>query len=374
MLSGELPRQRPTPACCPQTMDMRPEAAREVCERVFRLRHTRNRIMDLRPKNEDAPHSLSRFNETGRTVPGDRETKRERVMTRSAATRRLAKLLCWAGLAGAGPWAWAQDQPPPLEPPALLPPAPAPAPATPHTPGQTGVPPRANSTKSAENRSLLVIPGVTAPLPPGQGAQPVRSKESSRKAVSTPTSRSPDGESPKPTRAVRSLPRPSSGTSNSIPLTLEAIPDEPPAELGSERQGARRPAPRGGARSGFPEPKEPAPARSTAPEAPTRSSSSIFGRILRPLGANEDIAPPRSSARVEPRSDPAAEAALKRRIEKQVEQSLGDRVRSVEVRIANRTVIFRAQASRFWYRRNVRRSLESMPLPSGYRAVVEGVD
>jgi hypothetical protein len=37
-------------------------------------------------------------------------------------------------------------------------------------------------------------------------------------------------------------------------------------------------------------------------------------------------------------------------------------------------VIFRAQASRFWYRRNVRRSLESMPLPSGYRAVVEGVD
>jgi hypothetical protein len=37
-------------------------------------------------------------------------------------------------------------------------------------------------------------------------------------------------------------------------------------------------------------------------------------------------------------------------------------------------VVIRAQAARFWQRRGVRRSLETMPLPSGYRARVEMID
>ena len=82
---------------------------------------------------------------------------------------------------------------------------------------------------------------------------------------------------------------------------------------------------------------------------------------------------PRHAARSpsSPGPTPPPRPPIKRRIEKQVEQTLGDRVRSVEVRVTGRTVVFRADASRFWYRRSVRRSLETMPLPSGYRARVE---
>jgi hypothetical protein len=77
---------------------------------------------------------------------------------------------------------------------------------------------------------------------------------------------------------------------------------------------------------------------------------------------------------VEPRSDPASEAAIKRRLEKQIQQGLGDQVRSVEVRVAGRSVVLRAQASRFWQKRRVRRALESLDLPTGYRSRVEMLD
>jgi hypothetical protein len=81
-----------------------------------------------------------------------------------------------------------------------------------------------------------------------------------------------------------------------------------------------------------------------------------------------------SSIIIEPRSDPAAEAAIRSRVQKQIEQSLGDRVRSVEVRVSGRNVSIRAQAARFWQRRGIRRSLETLSMPSGYRARVEMVD
>jgi len=159
-----------------------------------------------------------------------------------------------------------------------------------------------------------------------------------------------------------------------IPLTLESIPDEPPDELGSERLPAdRSAAPRPpGASSARPlsEPSAPAASR----PAPPRSSPTMFGRLLGPTGSRDEAAGPRSSITVEPRSDPAAEAAAKRRIEKQVQQAVGDRVRSVEIQVSGRSVVIRAQAARFWQRRAVRRSLETMPLPSGYRTRVEMID
>ena len=100
----------------------------------------------------------------------------------------------------------------------------------------------------------------------------------------------------------------------------------------------------------------------------------MFGRLLGLPGSREESANSRSSITVEPRSDPAAEAAAKKRIENHVQQAVGDRVRSVEIEVSGRTVIIRAQAYRFWQRRAVRRSLETMTLPSGYRARVEMVD
>jgi hypothetical protein len=61
-------------------------------------------------------------------------------------------------------------------------------------------------------------------------------------------------------------------------------------------------------------------------------------------------------------------------VEKQIQQSLGDRVRSVEIRVVGRNVVIRAQAARFWQRRSIRRSLETLSLPSGYRSRVEILD
>ena len=74
--------------------------------------------------------------------------------------------------------------------------------------------------------------------------------------------------------------------------------------------------------------------------------------------------------RVEARSDPAADAALKRRIERQIAQTLGNRVRSYEVRVVGRNVTIRAVPVRFWQRRAVRTTLESLPTLSGYKATV----
>ncbi|MGO8903317.1 MAG: hypothetical protein ACLQU5_34015 [Isosphaeraceae bacterium] len=159
-----------------------------------------------------------------------------------------------------------------------------------------------------------------------------------------------------------------------IPLTLESIPDEPPDELGSERLPAdRSAAPRPPRASSARPPSEPSAPAASRP-APPRSSSTMFGRLLGPKGSSDEPAGPRSSISVEPRSDPAADAAVKRRIEKQVQQAVGDRVRSVEIRVSGRSVVIRAQPARFWQRRGVRRSLETMPLPSGYRARVEMID
>ena len=91
----------------------------------------------------------------------------------------------------------------------------------------------------------------------------------------------------------------------------------------------------------------------------------MFGKLL---GPRDQIANPRSSISVEPRSDPAAEAAAKKRIERQVQVAVGDRVRSVEIQVSRPFRGHPGPGYRFWQRRAVRRSLETMPLPSGYRA------
>jgi hypothetical protein len=84
--------------------------------------------------------------------------------------------------------------------------------------------------------------------------------------------------------------------------------------------------------------------------------------------------PERSAVTVEPSTDPAAEAALKRRIERQVHDAVGDKVQETEVRVVGRQVIIRARGVRFWQRRSVRRTLESLPALAGYRPTVEIVD
>src|SRR5271157_4234749 len=302
------------------------------------------------------------------------------AMTRGVLAGGLSGLLFCAGLAAA------QDQAPPLTPPALDPPATAPTPATPRpqsTSGSNSSPASSPTTKPAqaapaESRPLLVIPGVTAPVPSRPGTRPNRPRPvtGTGSADSTaPTAPSTSGASLLPPIEEPAAGRDPALTGRSpIPLTLESIPDEPPAELGSERPPADRSAaprpPRATSARPLSEPSAPAASR----PAPPRGSSTMFGRLLDPTGSRDEPAGSRSSITVEPRSDPSAEATAKKRIEKQVQQAVGDRVRSVEIRVSGRSVVIRAQAARFWQRRGVRRSLETMPLPSGYRARVEMID
>ncbi len=306
-------------------------------------------------------------------------------MTKSVLAGGLSVLLCCASLTAA------QDQGPPLSPPALEPPAPSQAPATPRpraashagsntVAGSNGKPVNA---APAESHPLLVIPGVTAPVPSRPGLRPSRPGSvggmdavdlTGPNSPSTSRPLTPSFSSLPPIESADDGPDPSLTRRNSIPLTLESIPDEPPAELGSDRLPADRPSasrtPPAGSRRPMTEPSTPAASR----PAPSRGSSTLFGRLLGLPGSTKEATSPRSSITVEPHSDPVAEASAKRRIEKQVQQAVGDRVRRVEIQVSGRSVIIRAQAARFWQRRSVRHSLETMTLPSGYRARVEMID
>jgi hypothetical protein len=294
-------------------------------------------------------------------------------MTRGVLAGGLSGLLLWTGLAVA------QDQAPPLTPPALDPPLTGPTTAAPRPASTSGSTTKPAQAAPVESRPLLVIPGVTAPVPSAPGTRPSRPRPVAGTApvdTTTPTSPSTSRASSLP---PTELPHASGDTSLKgrapIPLTLESIPEEPPAELGSDRLPADHIAfPRSPRPSSARPMSEPTTAPGSSQPATPRGSSTMFGRLLGPLGSGVEPAGPRSSITVEPRSNPAADAAIKQRIEKQVQQAVGDRVRSVEIRVSGRSVQIRAQAASFWQRRGVRRSLETMPLPSGYRARVEMIN
>jgi hypothetical protein len=61
-------------------------------------------------------------------------------------------------------------------------------------------------------------------------------------------------------------------------------------------------------------------------------------------------------------------------VERQVREAVGDRVRFAEVRVVDRDVTIRVRVSRFWQKRGVRHSLESLPVLNGYRTKVDVLD
>ncbi len=62
---------------------------------------------------------------------------------------------------------------------------------------------------------------------------------------------------------------------------------------------------------------------------------------------------------------------MKRRIEQQIRATLGDKVQSVEVRVSGRNVLIAARPTRFWQKRGVQRSLESLPALAGLRTRID---
>ncbi len=218
------------------------------------------------------------------------------------------------------------------------------------------LPPPVEAPASPESGPVLVVPGVPSSASPR-----------SRPGPSAPEPRPPAalddvpaliGPSEMPDPGLLGSPRPDAPASTSrvdIPLELDEVPDPlvptPPRTRTTPRSDEAPPPVRRGPRF-F--------GRSAPPSAFT-------GRGSRATSRGEDSEEPSSKAK----SDPAADAELKRRIERQVREAVGDRVRSVEVRVVGRNVAIRAEASRFWQRRSVRRTLESLPGLSGYRTTID---
>ncbi len=70
-------------------------------------------------------------------------------------------------------------------------------------------------------------------------------------------------------------------------------------------------------------------------------------------------------------SEPEPDAVVKKRLEKQLRETLGDRVRSLEVRVSGRNVLVAAKPAWFWLRRGVKRSIETAPGLQGYRVRID---
>ncbi len=73
-------------------------------------------------------------------------------------------------------------------------------------------------------------------------------------------------------------------------------------------------------------------------------------------------------------SEVIAEARLQQRIDKQVHDLVGDRARVIEVRVQGKTAVVRASGVKFYQKRAVRKSIESVPALTGMRTTIDVLD
>jgi hypothetical protein len=262
-------------------------------------------------------------------------------------------------------------------PPPLLPPT-----ATPASSPRNQVDGALSSDRSAN--SLLLIPGITAPVIPRGSTHLGHTAASPRSFTAPdPPPAMPSGSSLTPRASVaaspslrigesaaRSLVGGSDESLDTIPLTLtlEPVPEDPtPAPRESRRSPDNSIPPPSSARGSVRATE--GPATSVPKPSGTGFLSRWFGS--RWGGSSRET---ESSISVESHSDPAVEAALKRRVESQIKQVAGDRARWFEVRVGKRQVLIQARPAHFWQRWSLRRSLETISLPTGYRARIEIVD
>ena len=65
---------------------------------------------------------------------------------------------------------------------------------------------------------------------------------------------------------------------------------------------------------------------------------------------------------------------VKRRIEKQAREAVGDRVRSIEVRVVGKNATVQARGVKLFQKKSVRKALENLPALTGLRTVIEVAD
>ncbi|SIO62029.1 hypothetical protein SAMN05444166_6926 [Singulisphaera sp. GP187] len=241
----------------------------------------------------------------------------------------------------------------------LLPPSPAPSQATATASSELSPVVESMPASGSAGRSVLAIPGLNKPTAPRRSSTPTPASAGPATASDFPPLVGPS-EMPEIRRSASPVARPTPDDRGRS-LVLESVPEGEAADLPSR---STTPLPRRAASK---------PVAPTSTPAPRRAPG-LFGRMFPtpfapPAGASRAGAS--DSIKVEPRTDPASDAALKRRIEHQIRQTFGDRLRDVEVRVVGREVTVRGRATRFWQRRGLQRSVESIPSLSGLRSTVE---
>ncbi len=170
------------------------------------------------------------------------------------------------------------------------------------------------------------------------------------------------------------LPAPSLRDSNRLRSAVPRLSSDPVTESGPPSlslepvPGDRLPS-FGNAITGEPRPHDAKVAEPLQPVPPVRRG--LLGRFgPPPLSRSMGDDP----IRVAPRSDPAAEAALQRRVEHQIRIAAGPQLRSVNVRVAGRTADVQARVFHFWQKRFVRRLIETLPQLRGYQTRIDVTD
>ena len=227
------------------------------------------------------------------------------------------------------------------------------------TPALSSNEPKLVPEPSPNTRPLLILPGMAnargSNKPRPAVSQPLPSVILSTPQPIEPSSENDTSDSPRSGVELHG--------SLDTPLGLESVPSDESTPPESPKPSRERPS-------------KPASPRSTpmARQSLTpKRSSTYFGRLFPSLGRGrwEDEG---DGIRVDAKSDPAADAAMKRRVEKQVRESVGSRLKAFDVRVVGRDIIIRGQALRFWQKRSTRTAIEALPALSGYNVVVEIVD
>jgi hypothetical protein len=298
--------------------------------------------------------------------------------------RAVAVRSFWVVLFGTS-LAFAQD-PPPLEGPASEPEQPkvSTPQARPSPPPATS-PPSPASAAPTPARPTLVIPGVTVPSQRAGAATRPNIPQPSRPSMSNVAAATATGSSvaspsnlvspfrPDNASPVQSVPEAS--VRDPIPLSLEPLDDDPTPD--QNHPGSTSVRGNSGRARASTVPVESGNAAPDPRPGPRRIPG-LLGRILGQYPAspardslrNADAAS-RAKTKAKTTSESDADAVVKRRIEQQIRATLGDKVQSVEVRATGRNVLIFARATRFWQKRGVYRSLESLPALAGFRARID---
>jgi hypothetical protein len=275
---------------------------------------------------------------------------------------------------------------PPLLAPAQLPPLDVPLPP----PEPAGV----IAAPTSGPQPVLAVPGLPVPTPPpdpkaeavpdtgpigGDGPPPLVAPAASPSPPTDPGGFPPLDLPPSPGGV--GLNRRAAVTFDAVPPPLISDPPDPLGAAGRPRMVAPPSSPLSvpippasaandgsisldGRKSGTFPPAAPAPA-----DPPRRR---LFGWIPLPWGPPKaESLPPEDPIRVEPRLDPAADAALQRRVESQIREAVGGQLRALDVRVHGREVTVAARVQRFWNRRSVKRSIEALPALAGTRANID---